>query len=573
MSGGYTYTPGILLSVFTVLMWLALAVYGWRRRDEPGARPFAIGALFGAAWSAAAVMEYAAVDFTTKVFWFKVQANWQLPAIPAATCFVLEYAWPGRWLTRRNLALLSIAPVLFVAMTLTSHRHHLAWRGFAYDGLVIPQRGSLTWALVAYGYGLGILNLIVLVWLFTRSPRHRWPVVLIVTGQVGSRVLYAVGATRVVQSPVRLDLAALTVISVTYAIALFGFRIFDPVGMARQAVMAQMRDGVLVLDARGRVVSLNPAAQDILGQSGKQALGRPVEDLLPSYPEVGVAPDSSDAAEAEISLGKGPEARYYRLEMSSLKDWRELLVGRLVLLHDVTERRRVQAEALQQKWAEATLQERELLAQELHDGVAQNLGFLNLQAQAAQVHLRGGQPAAAQDVLDRLAQVALELQGETRELIGNLLAFTLPTESLCSAIRQAAAHFGEQNGLPVTLDIADGVEAVCSHEALPPAAGVQLLRITQEALANVRKHAGSPGQIGVTLGTDDGCLRLVITDNGAGFDPRVVDSDGGRFGLQVMRRRAARIGGELRVRSAPGQGTSVEVSVPLGAGPPGDAAA
>ena len=90
-----------------------------------------------------------------------------------------------------------------------------------------------------------------------------------------------------------------------------------------------------------------------------------------------------------------------------------------------------------------------------------------------------------------------------------------------------------------------------------------MLRILQEALANVRQHAGSPSQIDVRLGADDGWLQMTIVDNGAGFEPALARPGGRHFGLQVMHQRAQRIGGHLAVNSAPGQGTRAEVSVPL----------
>ena len=570
MIQGYAYTPRIWPSVFTVLLWVALSIYSWRRRRVPGALPFAIGVLFAAAWGAASVMESAAVQVDTKITWFKVQGAFQLPAITATTCFVLEYAQPGRWLTRRNLALLSIAPLLFVVMVLTNDVHHLAWRGFSHQGQLIAQRGAGNWIITAYGYGLGVLNIVVLVSLSIRSPEHRWPVVLMLTGQVAGRVLYALQAANIAQSPVRLDLVALAVPSTTYAVAMFGFHIFDPIPLARRAVIAQMGDGVLVLDDQGRVASLNPAAERIVGAPAKSTIGRRVDDVLPGHSDVCGPLDSSGAEEAEITLGTGPETRHYSLVTSSLKNRRGLAVGRLLLLRDVTERRRAQEQALQQQWTEATLEERKLLAQELHDGLAQSLGFLNLQAQAARAYLERGQGEAAQDSLDRLAQVAVEVHEDTRELIGNLLAISFPSEGFFGALRQAVDRFREQNDLPVNLAIADDVDTVCNSQTLPPVACMQLLRIVQEALANVRKHAGSPSQVSVELRAKSGqlqqpgLLQLTITDNGAGFDPALVGTDGKHFGLRVMRQRAARIGGQLSVRSAPGEGTQVEASAPLG---------
>jgi hypothetical protein len=83
----------------------------------------------------------------------------------------LEYAWPGRWLNRRNLALLSIPCLLAVVLVLTNDLHHWIWRSFAFQGSVQPQFSPGGWLFVAYGMGvLGGLILIILGWLFLRSP-------------------------------------------------------------------------------------------------------------------------------------------------------------------------------------------------------------------------------------------------------------------------------------------------------------------------------------------------------------------------------------------------------------------
>jgi hypothetical protein len=142
----YVYSSQIWPSLITFLILPALAAYAWSRRGVPGALPFAIGSLLAALWAGGSVMEYAAVGLADKIMWVKVQAVWQMPAITAITCFSLEYAWPGCWLTRRNLAWLALAPLLVLAMTLCNNRWHLMWSGFGFDGAVVPVR-----AVNAYG--------------------------------------------------------------------------------------------------------------------------------------------------------------------------------------------------------------------------------------------------------------------------------------------------------------------------------------------------------------------------------------------------------------------------------------
>jgi signal transduction histidine kinase len=559
----YAYTPRILPSIFTLLLLIALAIYAWRRRNVAGVVQFTIGCLLAVPWVAGSVLEFSAINVATKIFWVKFQSVWQLPSATASTCFILEYAWPGRWLKRRNLALLSFAPLLLVILVLTNGLHHLAWSGFTYDGSVIPLRGPGIWSLIAYGYGLGLLNLVVLVWLFLRSPQHRWPVAIMVAGQIGMRVIYLLEKTYLVHFNLPLDIIGLAFVDLMYAIALFGFRIFDPIPLARKMTIEQLREGILVLDPRGRVASLNPAAERILHVSAKQLKGKPVQEILAACPEGPLA--DPGGIEMELSLGAGQDLRDYVLEISPLNDFRGIEAGRLLVLHDVTSKKQAQAQQAQLLWAQATLQEREQLAGELHDGLSQNLAFLNLQAQAAQLYLQARQAKTAQASLRRLAEAAGQIQEDTRELIDHLLSVSLPSENFCTILRRILADFERQTSLAVHLALeGEAADEECFNPTrLLPKVAVQLIRISQEALANVRKHARGASRVSVRLEALDGHLLLSIQDDGAGFNLAAPQAEGRHFGLQVMRQRAARIDGRVMVDSSPGKGTRVMVEVPL----------
>jgi signal transduction histidine kinase len=318
-------------------------------------------------------------------------------------------------------------------------------------------------------------------------------------------------------------------------------------------------------------VSLNPAAERVLGIRTRVAHGKTWQQLAAAYPTLPALPDASarragaTPEDPEMTFGSGSDARQYAPSLSPLRDFRGLLMGYLLMLRDVTEERRAQAQALARQWTEAVLQEREQLAHELHDGLSQSLAFVNLQAQAAELYLQAEQGEAARASLARLAEVSREMQGDVRELIGNLLAVSLPSEGFCATLHQIAAHYERQFGLAVRLEIDPSAEQLCDSGLLPPAAGVQLVRIVQEGLANVRKHAGDPDQVSVQLRVETGQLHLAVIDDGAGFDPQSppLGAAGPHFGLQVMRQRAERIGGQFAVRAAPRQGTRIEVCVPL----------
>jgi two-component system nitrate/nitrite sensor histidine kinase NarX len=238
-------------------------------------------------------------------------------------------------------------------------------------------------------------------------------------------------------------------------------------------------------------------------------------------------------------------------------------MGHMFILDNITPAWRARQQLAQQQWAQATLQERQQIAQELHDGLSQNLAFLNVETQAAQIYLKTGQVEAAQACVARLIEVLHQMQGNTREMIGDLMIVSSPVEGFIATLRQVLNGFEKQVGVEVKLTIGNEAEST-RPDILDPTMVVQLLRIIQEALANVRKHAKKVHQVEVNLSVFNGQMHVIVTDDGVGFDSAsVLSTQNKHFGLRIMRQRAARIGAQFSVHSEIGQGTQVEVWIPI----------
>jgi PAS domain S-box-containing protein len=570
MTRNYAYTPQIWPSVLAISLFITLAVFTRRRMRVPGAIPFLIACLFAALWAAGSLMEFAAVDAPTKIFWIKVQAGFQLPYATAITCFFLEYAWPGRWLTRRLQALLAIVPLLVPGLILTDSLHHLIWRSFAFEpslgsnGSVIPSVGPAGWLLMAYGFGLGVVNIIVSTWLFARSPQHRLPVAIMLTGLVAGHAVYLLEKTHTILSSLPLDVLVLGFTYLMYALALFGFRLFDPVALARLTLMEQLSDGMLVLDLRGRVASLNPAAEKIFGLPARQVKGRPVREVLPAYPDE-LQPETS-GSEMEFSLSRQESCRDYRLAISRLTDWHGQEAGRLLLLRDVSEQKRAQAQLLEQQQVVATLQERERLARELHDNLGQVLGYVSMQAQAIRKRVRDGDLTPIEPQLTQLAEVAQEAHKEIRDSIFGLKSSPAEQWSFFAALRQHLAACQEHYDLRTELEIPEGLR----EDLFSPEVGVQVLRVIQESLSNARKH-GHAGCVKISFEEKDHSAWISVADDGCGFDLEDLENQlEGHYGLAFMRERMAQVEGRLVIHTKPGAGTQVILQVPLREGRHGE---
>ena len=565
MSGAYSYTPNIWPMLVSAIFSAALGVYAWRHRIVPGAAAFAVQELFIALWALLTAMEMAAT-VPVKLLHHKLEAAAALTAMIATFYFALEYTSPGKWATRRNALLLSLVTLGLMVLMATNDLHHLLWIRLWFDRVVRVERGPLNFLLLAWAILLPTLSVLLFLRLSLRSRGvyRRQALMLFIGATLPLLTFFLEPAGINPLAPLDPVILMWNVSSLLYALAIFRFHMLEVVPIGRDTAIERMTNGVLVLDAEDRIVDLNPAAGEVLALSRGATIGRPAGHALAPYPDLSRLLEQKTAATTEITLDGASQPKYFQVQASPLTHPGGFHLGRLILLQDVTEQHRAQAQMLAQQWAQAVLQEREQLAVELHDGLSQNLAFLNIQAQAAQLYLQTGQEDAARVSMTRLAEVSREMQGDVRELIGGMLTGSLPIEGFCVALHQVVTQFEQRNGMAVALVIDDPAAMLSDPGLLPASSGIQLLRIVQEALANVRKHAGAPDQIGVRLRVYAGQLQLAITDNGVGFDEAQPGTGDRHFGLEVMRQRAARIGGQLAVHSASGEGTRVEVCVPMG---------
>jgi signal transduction histidine kinase len=208
--------------------------------------------------------------------------------------------------------------------------------------------------------------------------------------------------------------------------------------------------------------------------------------------------------------------------------------------------------------SQAAVEERERIAHEMHDGVGQVLGYVNTKTLAMARLLEVGKVEEARVQVAQLEAATKELYADVREAILGLRTSLGPEQGFLTALRQYGEGYERQSGIKVELV----VEPPEGTFALPFAAEIQLLRIVQEALANVRKHAQA-SRVVVKLFSTSGELLLTMEDDGRGFDPEHQPPGGWpRFGLQTMQERAKAIGGHLQVESRHGGGTRVAVWVP-----------
>jgi nitrate/nitrite-specific signal transduction histidine kinase len=205
----------------------------------------------------------------------------------------------------------------------------------------------------------------------------------------------------------------------------------------------------------------------------------------------------------------------------------------------------------------AALEERDRLAREMHDHLAQGLGYLNVKSAMTDELLANERFELAHESLLELKKVVKILYTDVREEIFNLRTTVPERISFFTRLKEYLSDYHTHYGLGVQLRV-DTEEAV---DFSPEVTG-QLLRIIQEALTNVRRHSDAD-KVSIHFAEKKGRVRMCIEDNGRGFQPEQMTQEGGQhYGIQIMRERAESVGGRLELDSQPGQGTRIVVWVP-----------
>lgn len=358
-----TYAPLMLGAAFVSI---ALAVYAWQRQRLPEARPLAFLFLASAIWCVFYGVELAATDLATKLFFVRLEFFGSLSGPAFFLAFAIRYTGRDRWLTRRNLLLLVPEPVLMVLLVFTNEWHRLIYARNELDTsgswpLLVSSWGPMGWANIAYSYALVAAGLaMILVLIVRRRHGHgRRAVILLLLGLVPvvADVFYVFGRT-----PVKdLDLTPISfvVVALVFASGITGLRLSDVISVSRREAIENMRDGLVMLDPAFRVIDLNPAAQELTTFSRKSAIGRPVAEVWRGWPDFGDASrEEIIDATREMVVSLHP-SRTFDVRMSTVFDWRGLVVSRVAVISDVTERTRREDQLLRRYEATRQLADRD----------------------------------------------------------------------------------------------------------------------------------------------------------------------------------------------------------------------
>lgn len=606
MTAPYILFAAILFIATASALWGAQV--SWNRRDAPGGLPLTGLSLAIALWCLTSALHTISGDLHLRVLIAKIQYLGIVSVPPLWLLFVLSY---GRWraVSGYRLVLLWIIPLTTIAMVWTNEWHGLHWSSItpaseAPGARLVYHYGPWFWFAVAYSYALLLIGTF---WLgralYHRPPPFRRQSVALLIGAFAPWIGNIIYLARVIPVP-GLDITplAFTVTGLLGVWALFRYQILDLVPAARDMLVEQMRDAVIVLDGKQRVMDINSAAASLFGGLPAQFLGKTLQETAPNSRNLYEALRANPDADVEFAMSVAAQPRYFEMRVSSVYDSKDRPHGQLIVLRDITARKHAEVELRQVKeQAEAASRAKSSflasMSHELRTPLTTMLGYSDLlQLELSQrgdddlLSDIGRIKTAGQHLLLLINDVLDFSQIESGKI--HLSLETFPITPLIDEVVAMVQPLAQQRN--------NRLELHCSvHQGMLHADPIRVRQVLFNLLSNAAKftehgtitlqvcqmandeRSMMPGQMASKEAfsvSPAGYIAFEVTDTGIGITPDHMsnifqpftqagnaayrEQGGAGLGLALSRHFCQLMGGDITAKSQPGQGSTFTMTLP-----------
>ena len=578
----WQHSPYTIPLMIGALVTLFAAYVSWRRQKTLSGIALSLLMLSLAIWSAGYALQLAGADEATKVFWRNIK---NLGVVPVATLWlvtVLQYTGYRRWLTKEVIAILAIEPLTGYVISQTNNWHHFFERSatLVFNGVILVRAvnyGWWFWFNTIYSYVLFIASTILLVHTFLRAQRlYRRQILTLLAFSLIPWLGNATYVSKLVLNWGRTPIPDVTpfLFLVGGILVLWGtwrYQLVDIVPIARDTIISNMRNGVVVLDTRGYIVDLNPQAEKIIGYGEPEVVGKRATIYLPLWTELVQALEEKVEGQGEQALTIDGKTHYFDWRLSPLYERGNVLIGWVLVFRDSTRQKEAQSalEASNEQ-LRAEIVRREQLISELdafahtvaHD-LKNPLSIIIGYTDVLLLELAELKSAEAQSVHAQKIDATARKMGH---IIDELL--------LMASIRQEDVKLSPLNTAQIVSQAQQRLTALIMqyqaeiilpetwHTAFGYAPWIE--EIWENLLSNAIKYGGTPPVVTLSSSLENGSVWFWIADNGRGLPPDVCETifnekhsqkytsrTGHGLGLSIVRRIVEKHGGMVQVFNKP----------------------
>jgi PAS domain S-box-containing protein len=552
----YNFFPYIGLLILSFVTMIIFSIYGLYHREKVGVKEFIFAMLASAWWVFCQAFELMAVTLPVKLFWANLLYIGAGLSAFAYLMLVMRFSGHERLLTKKSISLVLVIYVVFFSLVFTDQYHGLMRTNFSLDTSAIPyiidkNYGLVFPAYILFIYSMNVSSLGLLFKTMLNKASHYRKQAAILFAGLGivalSNLSYNLGllpGQRFDMAPALFGLSALVVFW-----GVFQYKLLNIMPIARSVLVEMMNSGIIVLDKDNFIVDINHAAQEMFHLGESEMVGENIT-TIPFFAE-SLLPVEQAETQTTLNYSHGNNKFVYEIKKHPFNEKGEKRAGILYIINDITEQQKNLHKLIQQQKTLSIMRERERLGRELHDGLGQMFGYYSVQAQTVKEYMNQQKYETAIKKLEDLICVSRETHNNIRDYILEIRGIPPRNRSFSATLKHYVAGFTEKYGLPVTVTFSEDLPGDFPEETR----AIQLLRIIQEALNNILKHAGKCSAR-ISFSSMEGFLEIKISDTGKGFDQdKHVDKY--HYGISIMQERAKEIGADFAINSEQGKGTEI----------------
>jgi PAS domain S-box-containing protein len=553
-----------ILLPFEITFLILISIYTWRHPRTSGARVCAIVAALMIVWLVGDFLSRIGTTFDAQLWGERIKYI-GVVSVPVML-LIFSWSYQGKIISRSRIVLMFVIPVMTLIIVWNPQWHHWFWKTLEANppGPMKATFGIYFWAIhTPYSYLILLTTLVQLLKEAFNSPQYfRNRTLLLaaaICGPVVANIAYISGLT----GGVSYTALSFVLFAIVFAFGLFRHRLIKSNPIAYETVFQTINDSVIVLDSDNLVTDLNPAAALVFERSPKELIGQPAKIAFETFPDLYASYEKVLEARKELTVETKCGTRYANLTISPLYSQSKMLIGRVITIQDITERKLHQQAifaqellAIQEAFAQQLIQsqenERHRIATELHDGLGQNLLVIK---NRALIGATNSQEVQAKDQFDEINTLVAATLSEIRTISHNLRPPHLDRLGLTAIIEEMIEKAAAATGLHVDTQIVSLVGVFSKNDE------IHVFRITQECLNNIIKHAQAT-QAGILIERTTTEILLTFDDNGKGFDSSTGATRTGS-GLLNITERVRMLNGKLQINSSVGRGTTISIRLAL----------